>query len=298
MIMAFAMYVLFASTFAIGKMGLLYSSPIFFIGSRMFIAGLLLLFYQWWKHGFKNPPQKKHFLWFLGISLFHIYISYVTEFWALRYLTAAKTCLLYNLTPFISALFSYFYFSEKMTPKKWIGLGLGFAAFVPVIIHGAGVNSSDAPKLIPELFMLVSVVSAAYGWILFRHMTKVLHYSPVMINGVGMVCGGFLALVTSLIAEPWPPIFAGGFGGYLLWLSVIIIVANFICYNLFGYMLRKYTATFLSFVGFTCPIFAAIFGWVLLGEKVSKSFFLTIALVAVGLYVFYQEELKQGYIER
>ena len=54
--------------------------------------------------------------------------------------------------------------------------------------------------------------------------------------------------------------------------------------------------TILSFFGFFIPLFAAFFGWLWLGEEVSCAFYTTVGLVTIGLYLFYQEELKQGYV--
>ena len=292
------LYILFASTFTIGKLGLQYSTPFFYIGVRMLLAGLLLLSYLWLRGRLKLRGSLKHFWWFAGVTIFHIYFAYICEFWALRYLTAAKTCLLYNLSPFISALFSYFYFSEKMTPKKWVGLGLGFLAFVPIFINDWSVGyGAPVLPLLPELLMLGSVVSAVYGWTIVRYMTKKLDYEPIFINGIGMTLGGFLALLTAFAFEKRPFVVEGGSLQFILWVGVMVVVANFIGYNLYGHLLKKYTATLLSFAGFSCPLFAAIFGWFFLGEPVRLAFGLTLFIVSIALYIFYQEELKQGYVE-
>jgi drug/metabolite transporter (DMT)-like permease len=81
-------------------------------------------------------------------------------------------------------------------------------------------------------------------------------------------------------------------------LGSMILIANIIFYNLYGYLLKKYTATFLSFVGFVTPLFAAFFEWFFFGTMVPHEFFLTVCIVGAGIFIFYQEELKQGYIVR
>jgi len=76
----------------------------------------------------------------------------------------------------------------------------------------------------------------------------------------------------------------------------LILIGNIICYNLYGKLLHRYSATTLSFFGCTTPLFAALFGWFWLREEVSPWFYVTALLVGVGLYIFYQEELKEEII--
>jgi drug/metabolite transporter (DMT)-like permease len=61
-------------------------------------------------------------------------------------------------------------------------------------------------------------------------------------------------------------------------------------------LLRRFTATFVSFAGFTTPLFTAILGWFFLGETVTMSFYLSTIVVFSGLYLFYQDELQKGVV--
>ena len=74
------------------------------------------------------------------------------------------------------------------------------------------------------------------------------------------------------------------------------LVFNILCYNLYGFLLKKFTATFLSFIGLLSPIFASINGWLFLGESFSWVIFLSTGIVSMGLWIVYSAELKQGYI--
>jgi len=290
------LYALCASTFTICKALLEYVKPLFFVGVRMFVAGLLLLGYTYFKDKRAFFVHKKDRMLFFQIILFHVYFAYMLDLWSLQYLTSFKSSFLYNLSPFFAAIFSYFYFSEKMTAKKWLGLGIGFCGFLPEIVSNlsAAQNSSSFISL-PEVVMLFAVGSAVYGWIMLRKLVKDGEYSPIMVNGVGMVGGGILALITSYFVEGWDVSPVMQFWPFVRLTALIILVANILFYNFYGYLLTRYTATFLSFAGFTTPLFAALFGWLFLGEMVSWTFFLSLFVVFIGLYIFYQEELRQGY---
>lgn len=302
MVLVAFLYMIIASTFTIGKLALQYLQPIFFVGIRMVLSGGLLLGYLYFFRYSQLVFRRKDRWLFFSIILFHIFFSFVAEFWALQYLNSSKVCLFYNLSPFIAAAFSYLWFAEKMTFKKFVGLTIGFCAFLPVFISNADAGGRAVWFLSwPELAMLLSVVSATYGWTVVRKLGRS-GYSMFMINGIGMLGGGLLSLVVSFILEGWPKIrpVSGllsmdvlAITGYTL---LLILLANVLFYNLYGYLLHRYTVTFISFAGFLTPLFAAFYGWVLLGESVGVSFFATVFFVSLGLYMFYQEELRQGYI--
>jgi len=295
------LYALFASTFTLGTEVVRFVPPVFFVGIRMVLGGFLLLgFVKFWKNEHFRFP-KKEWPWFIGIIFFHIFLSYILEYFCYQYLTSSKVCLLYNLSPFVTALFSYFCFNEVMTPKKWIGLAIGFFSFLPLLYATAPAEELTLGSLgfisVPELIAFISVVSAAAGWIFMQKLTRHHQHSYIFVNGVGMLGGGLLALMTSWCLEVWPT-YSSLASNFVFWrcLFLLILIGNVICFNLYGKLLHKYSATILSFFGFFTPLFSALFGWYWLGETVSIAFFLTAFLVTFGLYLFYQEELRQGYI--
>ncbi|EKD23292.1 MAG: hypothetical protein ACD_82C00155G0004 [uncultured bacterium] len=304
MFLVILLEMLFASTFTIGKAVLQYLNPIFFIGLRMSLGGIILLA---WLYFFKREKffiKKEHMLLFLQITIFHIFLAFVPGFWAQKYLTSFRAAFFYNLSPFIAAIFGYLFLSEKMSSKKWLGLLIGSVGILLIMINGQSIQevSEQAFSFVswPEIALLASVASSVYGWIVFKKLTKTGGYSSLMINGFGMLSAGLLAFLTSFILEgsccydsqkflsmPILDIFIT-LGDTLL----LIIVANIIGYNLYGYLLKKYTVTFLSFAGTIAPFFAALFGFIFLGEAPSLIFFLSSTIVVIGLYIFYMQELK------
>lgn len=308
------LYAICASMFTISKHALLYSSPLFFMSFRMIGSGLLLLSYfifDLFRHSsrlFKFGLLKSLYSWLKSISkywaiivqvvLFHVYFTYVFDLWALKKITSIESAFIYNLSPFLSAIFSYFWFGEKMNLKKWFGLCLGFFSLAPIFLgHDFNFNLLFI-NWVPKLLTLLAVASSAYGWVLVRVLVQK-NYSPILINGFSMLVGGSMALITSLLFEfnLWNPVPVNDWNKFLYFSILIIVVANIVFYNLYGYLLKYYTATLLSFAGFMCPFFAAIFGWFFLGEPISYKLIISLILVITGLYIFYYEELQQGYVK-
>lgn len=301
MYLVFLLYALFASVFVIAKIALGVTAPLFLVGSRMLFAGLVMLAYLALTQPEKFKFSKQQLWRLLQLGIFNIYLTNSFEFWALRHLTSFKTCFIYSLSPFLSALFSYLVFSEKMTTKKWLGLAIGFVGFTPILVtEGAGEANLRHFFFLSwaEISMLLACICSVYGWIVLRKLVKDDGYTPFMANGMSMTVGGALALGHSLLTEDWSPIPVTDVTLFFECAILLIIISNFVCYNLYGYLLKRFSATFMTFAGWTTPVFTALFGWLILGEVVTWPFIVSAAIVLVGLTTFYQEELKQGYCLR
>jgi drug/metabolite transporter (DMT)-like permease len=124
--------------------------------------------------------------------------------------------------------------------------------------------------------------------------------SPSMANGTGMLIGGIFALLHSFAIDSWnpTPVSAANFPAFAGGTLLITFISNIVCYNVYGMMLKRFTATFLSFMGLLSPIFASLVSWIFIGEMPSPVIFLSTAIVGTGLWLIYSAELKQGYIRK
>lgn len=299
MIDIIALYCVCASTFTISKETLSYTSPFFYIGSRLIIAGLLSLGIFWYKQKctcIKNvqvfPVHKKDVPLILQLALFSMFFAYIGDLWSLQFLTSIESALIYNLSPFVAALFSYLLLNERLSRLQVCGLCIGVSSLIPLVIQGNSF-SIDHAKLLPILALLGAVFSASYGWIITRELVKNRSYQPLIINGIASILGGSGAMLLSLTTEAWqpmPPV--TNWYMFSILLLGIIISANLIFTNFYSYLLKKYTATLLAFSGFMCPIFVALFGVLFLGEQITWQFIFSVTTVTLGLSLFYREETK------
>jgi drug/metabolite transporter (DMT)-like permease len=230
-----------------------------------------------------------------------MYFTNALEFYGLKHLSAAKTCFIYSLTPFFSAIFSYFHFNEKMNFKKWIGMSIGFLGIMPIFFLQTGSENITASFFhisLPELAVIGATIFSVYGWILLRILVKDNSLSPLTANGWGMLFGGIFALIHSYFFDTWSPvpINSGYTANFFQGLILITLLSNVFCYNLYGYLLKRFTATFMSFVGLLSPIFASFSEWFLLKTPPSPMILLSSFVIILGLWIVYKEELKQGYI--
>jgi drug/metabolite transporter (DMT)-like permease len=295
------LYALFASVFTIAKMGLEVAQPFFLVGTRMMLAGVILLAYQVIVHKQTFNFDKKTWWRILQLGFLNIYLTNVLEFWGLKYLTSFKTCFIYSLSPFFSALFCYLLFSEKLSMKKWIGLLIGFAGFLPILMNQTSSEQETGHFFIfswAEIAVMLAAICSVYGWIVLMQLVNDSKLSPLTANGSSMLIGGAFALAQSIGFEKWVPLPVSNLPIYLECTFLLIIVSNLICYNLYGTLLKRYSATFISFAGFTTPLFTALYGWFFLGEVVTWPFYVSFVIVLCGLTIFDQSELKESFGEK
>ena len=188
-----------------------------------------------------------------------------------------------------------------MNRRKWIGLSIGFLAVIPVLSIQTG-SEELAGSLFhlswPEIAMFGVVVCSCYGWILLRLLVK--DTSPSISNGIGMLVGGLFALAHSYLFENWDPlpVGKGNLKMFLIGVIVVALLSNVVCSNLYGLMLKRYTATFLSFMGMPSPFFASLVGWLFHREEFSAVILISTGFMTLGLWLVYSAELKQGYLQK
>ncbi len=291
------LYTLFASVFTIAKWGLDFTQPFFFVGFRMVIAGVLMIGYLALTSPQTLQIKRKHIWRLAGLAFFNIYLTNAMEFWGLKYLTSFKTCFIYSLSPFMAAFFSFLIFNERLSSRKWLGLVIGLVGFGPILFQ---MSETEATMVyagvfsLPEIAVIIAAIASSYGWILMRQLINEDGYHPLSCNGISMLFGGILSLIHSGFVESWDPVPVSEWMPFTESTLLLVLISNILAYNLYGILLRRFTATFLSFAGFMTPLIAAFFGWLVLGETVTLVFFVSASVVFAGLLVFYQEELRTG----
>ncbi|MDP3889271.1 MAG: DMT family transporter [bacterium] len=302
MILIVIVHALFSAIFPIGRVATHYSQPIFFTAVRMLIAGIILLGIQYAQSGKlgSDKPVSFNDLKLFGLTaLFGVFLTNVLEFWALQFVPATKAAFIYSLSPFFSAIASYFFFSEKFNLKKLIGMAIGLYGFLVMVMHDSPAEISHGGIgffSLGELALIGSAIVTVFGWMAFRVLIRKGQYQSLEINGITMIWGGVLALIMSFITETWNPIPVNNIMLFSWYLALAILLSNILAYTLYGVLLKRYTVTFLAFTVFIEPLITALYAWVFLGEVVTWRFFPATLLVFCGLYLFYMEELKQGYV--
>ena len=287
----FLLYALNGTAITMCKIMVTLASPLFILGIRMTTVGILLLgFYRFiLGRKIKIPRGAIHLL--AQSAICNIFIPFSLRFWAVQYVTATKVSLFYTLGPFTAHTISCLLGLEKNSKLKILGLTIGFASIIPTLMTSSSTESNFESFFffnLPEVALLTAMVAFSYSWVIIQKIVRTYDLSPFLINGINTLVSGLLALSLSFIIETnhtiaKPLEFIG-------WLALIITVTNLICYNLYAVILKKFSSTLLSFASLTMPFYASFTAWLYFGEKLSLNNILSIAIVFIGLTIFYYAE--------
>jgi drug/metabolite transporter (DMT)-like permease len=191
--------------------------------------------------------------------------------------TAASrlTVFLYTSPFWVAALLPLFIRTERLRPVQWLGMACAFAAVVFALREGFGGGGAMGNLMglaAGALWGLTTVAIRAAN--LTRLAAEKLLFYQLAVSTV------VLLLLSHLLGEPWSSTWSqfaigsvalqtvgGAFASYLAWM----------------WMLGHYPATKISAFVFLTPLFALLFGMLWLGEAVTLTLALSLALVAVGI---------------
>ena len=196
----------------------------------------------------------------------------------LRYTSASRLTVFLYTSPFwVAALVPVFVKSERLRALQWLGMACAFVAVAFAMREGldAGNNSAlgDLLGLAAGALWGLTTVS-----IRANNLTRI---SPEKLL--------FYQIAATALAVPWLSVALGETWSFqwsaLAWGSMLAqtVIGAFASYLAWMWMLGRYPATKISVFVFLTPLFALLFGTLLLGESATPTLLMALGLVAVGI---------------
>lgn len=290
---------IWASSFALSKLAIVASDVLLVTGARMVIAGVVLAGFARWKRRDAFHIPRAAWIQIAVLSITAFYLANVFEFRGLVGMSAGKASFMYGISPIISALLSYVQLRETVTVKKMVGMGIALIGYILYVVRGEQLHVVQGTWQfgMSEILMLGATFLSAFGWTFLRKIEKTFtEISVLSINAIAMTLAGVLSLVHSVCVESWSPTPVIDWMGFAQGVLGLVLFSNILCYNMQGYLLKKFSSTFLSFCCLSMPIFSSFYGWLLLGEPIHASLIQSVILMLIGCRLVYHEEFKQGYV--
>jgi drug/metabolite transporter (DMT)-like permease len=194
----------------------------------------------------------------------------------LQHTTASRLTVFLYTSPFwVAALLPVFIRTERLKPLQWVGMACAFAAVVFALREGFGGGGATGDLMglaAGALWGLTTVAIRAYN--LTRISAEKLLFYQLAISTVVLVG------ISHGMGEPW----GGRWSSFAIGsVALQTVVGAFASYLAWMWMLGHYPATKISAFVFLTPLFALLFGMLWLGEAVTLTLVLSLALVAVGI---------------
>lgn len=296
MFLLILMYALFAAEFPLAKLALdQYTNAFFLETMRMLIGGTIFLTYylSGWRK--KICIATEDWWLFVQLVLFYMYLSYFSAGWALQYMSSLKANIFTSFMPFVSAVLAYFLLRDRPTVNRVFGMTMGAVGLIAILLTTESRPSGYGEFLhisLPEVMMLVSIVSTEYGYFLLKRLYDK-GYPLVLINGMAMLVGGMLSLASGLLVFDQTMFHYTSFWPVFGYALALFLLVNVVDNALYGILIKRYSITFLTLASFLSPVFGVLYGTLFMGETISPMHIIAFGLIFFGLYLFSRDELHR-----
>ncbi|MEL6327724.1 MAG: EamA family transporter [Cyanobacteria bacterium J06626_23] len=272
------------------------TTPLFLAGVRLLPAGVLVLLVA----AYLGRPQPQGWLAWGWIGLFGLVDGTLFQGFLAEGLTrtgAGLGSVMIDSQPLAVAVMARFLFDERVGPVGWAGLLVGIGGisllglpetWTTALFSGQWPQAAGslAESLLArgEWLMLLAALSMAVGTVMIRYVSR--HADPVVATGWHMVLGGTPLMACSAITEtsPWQGVSLWGWGA----IAYATIFGSALAYGIFFYLAAQGNLTSLSALTFLTPIFALLFGMLLLSESLTQHQWIGVGLTLISIYLINQ----------
>ena len=284
-------YSIVASVFTFGKQLTCYAAPFFAIGVRLAPGGIIFLAYFYCferkNFAFKSsyiPLIVGYALTAFGMDIFRLI--------SLRYVPASNAALIFCTGPLIAAFFSWLFLREQFDKHQILALIIGVIGMLPLLMADSKIGSIDNTiTLIAYCGILLSTLSKVLCGIISKLLVEEQECPLSFCLGWGMLIGGIVSFIGSLLFEPWNPVPVYNLKPALELMTFLFFTHTLIAYPLYSYLVTQYTVTLVTFGQLSVPFIAAILTYLFYGQPIGIPFFISLVILSGSFWLFYKEEL-------
>jgi len=271
------------------KAGLAYFPPVLFAAFRFDVAGLVMLGYALATTARWRPQGSTEWRAVAISGLFIIAGYHALVFVGEQSTTSAAAAVIVGLNPVLTTAFARGLLpGDRLGAVGVLGVLLGLAGVV--VMAGPGAVAVLAGGSVGELLVLGAVASFALGSVLTRRSADEL--PVVTMQAWSMLVGALLlhvaspAVGESVAAVTWS---AGAFAA----LGYLAIAASAVGFLLYFALLDRLGPVEINLVSYVVPVFAALVGWLLLGEGVDAGMAVGFLLIVASFAVIKRRALAR-----
>lgn len=261
---------LMGSSFAVGKIGLAYFSPLLLVGLRFTLAGILMAL---WVRKKPLPTSIREWGKIFLIGTLQTAAVMGCIFLSLRTITAGESSILTFMNPLLVVVWGTVFLGTKYRLAQWLGVLIGLV----------GVFITLGLSLQWETGTLFGIGSAL-SWSIATMLVKKwgVRFNVWVMTAYQMLFGGLLLLVMGVTLETPKLIITPTSIVIVLWLAIMASIVQFASWF---YLLNQGDPGRTSAFLFLAPFFGVLSGWVLLDEVVQWNVYFGGLLIFAGIFL-------------
>ncbi|WP_338742094.1 DMT family transporter [Haloplanus salilacus] len=269
---------LFGSSFVAIKAGLETLPPVFFAALRFDVAAPLLLLYAAWRHDAWVPRCRADLAGLVVGAVTIVAVNNGLLFLGQRTITPAAASVMYSLNPILSPAAAVVLLGQRLDARGVVGIGLGLVGVVVIVQPSP--ETLTAGSTLGQLYVLAAAAGIAVGSVLMRRIDATLDSVPLtawaMALGATLLHAWSYGLGESAAGTPTT---------WALALSVLVVgvPATAVAYPIYFTLIRRIGPVRTNLVAYVVPLFAALTGWLLLGEPVTLATVVGFCIVVAGV---------------
>ena len=246
-----------------------------FAGIRFTICGAVICLYTFVadKEEYKNV--KSAIIPVLLSGMFAIILHYGFTYMGLRLTDSSKTAILKQIGILFYVCFSFMFFKDdRLTWEKLTAATLGFSGIVAINTGYDGISFK-----IGDFLIISASFCTVFSNVISKKAMKTV--KPAVMTGVSQLFGGVVLLIVGIIL--------GGSINFPIQKSFILIyicLASIISYTVWFTVVKSGELSKLFIIKFAEPMFACLFGALILGENIFRvQYLLAFLLIAGGICI-------------
>lgn len=281
---------LFGGSFVAIKTGLRELPPVLFAGVRFDLAAVVLLAYvavtrprsAW------LPRTRGDLLGIAAAALFLIGLNNGLLFLGQSTTTPAAASVMYGLNPILAPVFAWWLLGDRISRIGALGIGVALGGVI-LIVQPSPSTFTDA-SAVGQLLVLGAAAAVALGSVLVQRVRA--RMESISLTAWAMAVGALLLHGASLAVGEAPASVVGLAPVTVVSLLVVAILSTALAYPIYFHLIGQVGSVRANLVAYVVPVFAALTGWLLLGEPVSPWTAVGFLVVVAGFALVERDTIR------
>ncbi len=246
-----------------------------FAGVRFTVCGAVICLYALIRDKNSYKEAKSSIITVMLSGLFAIILHYAFTYSALSLTDSSKTAIIKQLGSLLYVCFSFLFFKEdRPSWQKFLGAALGFAGII-AINYGNGSISLN----IGDFLVICASFCTVFSNVISKKALTVV--KPVTMTGISQLFGGIVLLAAGFSMRG-----KISFSFDKLYIFAYICAASIFSYCIWFGVVKKGELSKLFIIKFAEPVFACIFGALILKENILKpQYIIAFMLICIGIII-------------